>query len=43
MSGDVEKAKEEIRKGIDVNSKGPDNYTALHVAVENGESNELLL
>lgn len=37
MSGDVKKAEEEIRKGINVNIKGPFELTALHLATEYGE------
>lgn len=37
MSDDVEKVKEEIKKGIDVNIQNELNETALHIAAEHGK------
>lgn len=37
LSDDVEKASEEITKGIDVNVKDPEGISALHIAAEHGE------
>lgn len=39
MAGNVQRAKNEIRNGIDVNIKGYEGLTALHVATEYGASN----
>lgn len=36
MLGNVEKIDEEIGKGIDVNIKGPMNFSALHIAADFG-------
>lgn len=43
MLDNMEKATDEIKKGVDINVKGYRNLTALHIAAINGKLIEIVV